>query len=327
MAQIEVDHLSKQYQVIKKKKGFRGTLHSLIKPEKVMVEAVDDISFDIQKGEVVGYIGPNGAGKSTTIKMMIGILNPTSGSVHINGISPHEHRKEVVRNLGVVFGQRTQLYWDLRLGESFELLKRMYDVDKKAYEHTVAELTEVLQLQDFIDTPVRQLSLGQKMRGELAAAMIHSPSILFLDEPTIGLDLDAKQAMREFIANINRQRNVTVLLTTHDLSDVSELCKRLIVINKGRVVEDGDLGGIVQRMSPYRVITLELRSPVTEIRCPKVTLDKVEGTKIWCRFDHHQYSASEIISELARETEIADLSVLDADIEDTVRLIYHKDCE
>jgi ABC-2 type transport system ATP-binding protein len=324
MAQIVVNHLSKQYQVIKKKKGFRGTLHSLIRPEKVRIDAVNDVSFEIQKGEIVGYIGPNGAGKSTTIKMMIGILTPTSGSVQINGLSPHEHRKKVVCDLGVVFGQRTQLYWDLRLGESFELLKRMYGVEHQAYEQTLAELTEVLQLQDFIDTPVRQLSLGQKMRGELAAAMIHSPSILFLDEPTIGLDIDAKQAMREFIQKINKQRGVTVVLTTHDLGDVSELCKRLIVINNGKVVEDGALESIVRGMSPYRVITLELRKPVTEIRSDKVAVEKNEGLKLRCHFDHRRYSASEIIADLAQELDIADLSVLDADIEDTVRLIYRK---
>ena len=324
MPQIVVEHLSKQYKIIKKQKGFRGTFISLLKPERAVVNAVNDASFSIGKGEIVGYIGPNGAGKSTTIKMMIGILTPTSGSVQINGVSPHADRKRVVRDLGVVFGQRTQLYWDLRLGESFELLKRMYGVENKAYERTLGELTETLQLQEFINTPVRQLSLGQKMRGELAAAMIHSPSILFLDEPTIGLDLDAKRAMREFIQNINKQRDVTVLLTTHDLSDVSELCKRLIVINNGKVVEDGALKSIVKRMSPYRVITLELKNPVTEIKSQKVTLEKTEGLKIWCHFDHRRYSASEIIADLAQEMEIVDLSVLDADIEDTVRLIYHQ---
>jgi ABC-2 type transport system ATP-binding protein len=324
MDQIAVEHLVKQYQIVRKEKGFRGTLKSLVKPEKVRIDAVNDISFAIPRGEIVGYIGPNGAGKSTTIKMMIGIVHPTSGSVRINGLSPHEHRKQVVRDLGVVFGQRTQLYWDLRLGESFELLKRMYGVEDRAFAQTVEELTNVLQLQEFLNTPVRQLSLGQKMRGELAAAMIHSPSILFLDEPTIGLDLDAKQAMREFIVKINRQRGVTVLLTTHDLSDVSELCKRLIVINNGKVVEDGALSSIVRRMSPYRVITLELRKPVAALRSQKVTLEKAEGLKLRCHFDHRKYSASEIIAELAQEVDIADLSVLDANIEDTVRLIYRK---
>ena len=200
----------------------------------------------------------------------------------------------------------------------------MYGVENKAYERTLSELTEVLQLQDFIDTPVRQLSLGQKMRGELAAAMIHSPSILFLDEPTIGLDIDAKQAMREFILRINKERGVTVLLTTHDLSDVSELCKRLIVINKGKVVEDGALEDIVRSMSPYRVITLELRRPTAIIRSNRVTVETNEGLKLRCHFDHRRYSASEIIADLAQELDIADLSVLDVDIEDTVRLIYRK---
>jgi ABC-2 type transport system ATP-binding protein len=255
---------------------------------------------------------------------MIGILNPTSGSVHLNGVSPHEHRKQVARDMGVVFGRRTQLYWDLRLGESFELLKRMYGVENKACEHTLAELADALQLKDFIDTPVRQLSLGQMMRGELAAAMIHSPPILFLGEPTIGLDIDAKKAMRDFIPDVNRQRGVTVALTTHDLGDVAELRKRLIVVNNGKVAEDGALDAIVRRMSQYRVITPELKTPVTAIRSEKATLEKVEGSRIWCRFDHRRYGVSEIIADPARELEIADLRVLDADIEDTVRLIYRK---
>jgi ABC-2 type transport system ATP-binding protein len=325
LAQISVKNLCKQYTVINKKKGLSGTVASLFRPEKTVLEAVKDVTFDIGQGEIVGYIGPNGAGKSTTIKMMTGILTPTSGTVLIDGLSPQEDRKKVVRNLGVVFGQRSQLYWDLRLGESFELLKRIYQVEDKAYSKTVAELTDLLQLNKFIDTPVRQLSLGQKMRGELAAAMLHSPSILFLDEPTIGLDIDAKQAMRQFILSINHDRKVTVLLTTHDLSDVSELCKRLIVINGGRVVEDGDLDAIINRMSPYRVIALELAQPVPVLKTGMATILKNEGKKMWLSFDHHRYSASELITELAKELDILDLSVHEAEIEDAVRLIYRKD--
>jgi len=325
MAQISAKNLCKHYTVIKKKKGLRGTVAGLFRPEKSIVEAVKDVSFDIEMGEIVGYIGPNGAGKSTTIKMMTGILTPTSGSILIDGLSPQEDRKKVVQNLGVVFGQRSQLYWDLRLGESFELLKRIYQVEDKAFSSIVSELTDLLKLNDFMDTPVRQLSLGQKMRGELAAAMLHSPSILFLDEPTIGLDIEAKKAMRQFILNINRNRKVTVLLTTHDLSDVSELCKRLIVINRGKVVEDGDLDGIINRMSPYRVIALELKQPVDKLKTDKAAILKSEGNKIWCSFDHHRFSASELITELANELDIVDLSVHDADIEDAVRLIYRKE--
>lgn len=327
MAQIIARNLCKQYTVVKKEKGLKGTLSSLFRPEKSIVEAVRDVSFDIEKGEIVGYIGPNGAGKSTTIKMMTGILNPTSGSVLIDGLSPQEERKKVVKNLGVVFGQRSQLYWDLRLGDSFELLKRIYQVEDKAYQSTVSELRELLQLGEFIDTPVRQLSLGQRMRGELAAAMLHSPAILFLDEPTIGLDIEAKKAMRQFIQRINKARRVTVLLTTHDLSDVSELCKRLIVINRGRVVEDGELTGIIHRMSPYRVIALQLKQPVDHLKTDKASILKTDGNKIWCSFDHHRFSASELITELANELDIEDLSVHDADIEDAVGLIYKKEVD
>ena len=323
MEQIILKNVMKEYKVIKKKKGLKGAVSNLFRSEKITVQAVNDISYTINKGEIVGYIGPNGAGKSTTIKMMSGIMLPTSGEIIIDGLSPQKDRKAVVKKLGVVFGQRTQLYWDLRLGESFELLKRIYRVEDKQYEETLAELTEVLGLKEFIDIPVRQLSLGQRMRGELAAAMIHSPQILFLDEPTIGLDIDAKHAIRKFILEINRLKNITVILTTHDLDDVAELCSRLIVINKGKVVEDGPIEDIIARMSTNRVMTLELAEPIEAPKTDKVKLTKIEGRKVWCSFDHHKYTASEIISELAKELDIIDLSVQEPDIEEVVGRLYH----
>ena len=323
MEQIVLDHVVKEYWVTKKKKGLRGALINLIHNEKVKVEAVKGISYTITKGEIVGYIGPNGAGKSTTIKMMSGIMTPTSGQIYINGMSPHDNRKKVVKDLGVVFGQRTQLYWDLRLGESFELLKRIYKVGDEQYESALKELTDVLDLAGFIDIPVRQLSLGQRMRGELAAAMIHSPDILFLDEPTIGLDIDAKHAIRNFILEINKRKDVTVILTSHDLDDVMKLCNRLIVINKGQVVEDGPLEDIVTRMANYRMINLELADPVTEIHSPMVEIVKAEGRKIWCKFDHHLYTAAEVIADIGKEVSIVDLSVKEPNIEDAVANIYH----
>lgn len=323
MEQIVLDHVVKEYWVTKKKKGLRGALINLIHNEKVKVEAVKGISYTITKGEIVGYIGPNGAGKNTTIKMMSGIMTPTSGQIYINGMSPHDNRKKVVKDLGVVFGQRTQLYWDLRLGESFELLKRIYKVSDEQYESALKELTNVLDLAGFIDIPVRQLSLGQRMRGELAAAMIHSPDILFLDEPTIGLDIDAKHAIRNFILEINKRKDVTVILTSHDLDDVMKLCNRLIVINKGQVVEDGPLEDIVTRMANYRMINLELADPVTEIHSPMVEIVKAEGRKIWCKFDHHLYTAAEVIADIGKEVSIVDLSVKEPNIEDAVANIYH----
>lgn len=324
MEQIILDHVVKEYVVKKKKKGMLGAIANLFVSEKFTVQAVKGVSCRINKGEIVGYIGPNGAGKSTTIKMMSGIMHPTSGQITINGLSPQKKRKEVVQNLGVVFGQRTQLYWDLRLGESFELLKRIYRVPQEQYRETLEELTQVLALSSFMDIPVRQLSLGQRMRGELAAAMIHSPDILFLDEPTIGLDIDAKQAVREFILEMNRRRGITVILTSHDLEDVVKLCTRLIVINKGVVVEDGPLEEIVNRMATYRVLVLELADPAPDhLSCPKVEIMKREGRKLWCKFDHHLYTAAEIIGELGRELNVVDLSVREPDVEDAVGRIYH----
>ena len=321
-SQIEVRNLVKQYKTVKKEKGMTGLLKSFVKPEKSIVQAVDDVTFDIQKGEIVGYLGPNGAGKSTTIKMMTGIMTPTSGTVSINGISPHENRKQVVKNLGVVFGQRSQLYWDLRLGETFELLRRIYQIEDKVYKQNLSELTELLLLNEFSDTPVRQLSLGQKMRGDLAAALLHSPSILFLDEPTIGLDIEAKHAIRGLIQRINKDRGVTVMLTTHDLNDVSELCKRLIVINHGKVVEDGELDDIVRRMSPYRLMIIKTATPVNGINTDLAELIKREDDKIHLRFNHRKVTASALIAELSKEFEITDLSIHDPDIEEAVREIY-----
>ena len=223
MPVIEVNHLVKQFKTVKKEKGLKGAVKGLFKAEKKIVTAVNDISFSIEKGEIVGYIGPNGAGKSTTVKMMSGILSPTSGEILINGISPEKDRKSVVKQLGVVFGQRTQLYWDLRLGESFELLRRIYNVDDETFDRNMKMMDDILNISSIVDTPVRQLSLGQRMRGDLAAAMLHSPDVLFLDEPTIGLDVDAKHAIRRFIKEINAERQTTVILTTHDLGDIQEL--------------------------------------------------------------------------------------------------------
>ncbi|MBI2502914.1 MAG: ATP-binding cassette domain-containing protein [Candidatus Latescibacteria bacterium] len=210
----------------KKRKGLKGALCALFQPERHEVHAVDDISFAIEEGEIVGFIGPNGAGKSTTIKMLSGILHPTAGEITIGGISPQKSRRAVVQHIGVVFGQRTQLYWDLRLWESFELFRRIYQIEQSAFEENMKRLSAVLDLEGLMDLPVRQLSLGQRMRGELAAAMIHSPAILFLDEPTIGMDIEVKQSIRNFILEINRLHRTTVLLTTHDLGEVEELSKR-----------------------------------------------------------------------------------------------------
>ena len=322
MAIIEVNELVKEFKVKKKKKGLRGAILNLFYAEKMIVRAVDNISFDIKQGEIVGYIGPNGAGKSTTVKMMSGILHPTSGSVMIDGISPQSNRKKVVAQLGVVFGQRTQLYWDLRLGESFELLKRIYNIDHKTYKKNLDLMDKVLKINTIINRPVRQLSLGQRMRGDLAAAMLHSPKILFLDEPTIGLDIEAKHSVRNFIRQINRELGITVILTTHDLDDVQQLCNRLIVINDGKKIEDGPLDILIDKMAPYRLLVVDMNEENTDFSHEAAQIIKTEGQRVWYRFEKNKITASQLISELSKKYAIKDISVEEPDIEEAIREIY-----
>jgi len=322
MSVIEVRDLVKEFTIVTKKTGLVGSVKSLLMPEKRKVRGVDGISFSVERGEIVGYIGPNGAGKSTTVKMLTGILHPTSGSIRINGMSPQEERKKVVQRLGVVFGQRTQLYWDLRLGESFELMKRIYRIDRQTYADNMELLSEVLGIRELLDVPVRQLSLGQRMKGDLAAAMLHSPEILFLDEPTIGLDFEAKRAVRNFILEVNRTRQTTVVLTTHDLEDVEQLCRRLIVVNHGKVVEDGPLDAIIRKMAPHRLLVLELERAADRYHHPLAEVIRQEGLRVWYRFNKNDITASELIASLSPHLPIQDLSVKEPDIEDAIREFY-----
>lgn len=322
---IEVENLIKEFNINKKKPGISGALLSLIKPDREKLRAVDDISFSLKKGEIVGYIGPNGAGKSTTVKMLAGILHPTSGSIAICGISPQKDRKAIAGKLGVVFGQRTQLYWDVRLGESFELLKRIYSVSNETYRKNMEMLNEVLKINELVDKPVRQLSLGQRMRGDLAAAMLHSPEILFLDEPTIGLDIEAKHSIRNFIHDINRLNQTTVILTTHDLDDVEQLCSRLIVINHGKVVEDGPLDDLVRKLAPQRILSIELASPCEDVYHPHAKVIKKEELRVTYGFDRNEISAASLISELSSHLPVRDLSVKEPDIETAIRELYKID--
>lgn len=321
MPVIEVKNLRKEFKTVKKQKGLKGAVKALFKPERKLVTAVDNISFSIEQGEIVGYIGPNGAGKSTTVKMMSGILRPTSGEILINGISPVKDRKAVVKHLGVVFGQRTQLYWDLRLGESFELLKRIYDVPDDVYNENMKMMDEILDLKSIVDTPVRQLSLGQRMRGDLAAAMLHSPDILFLDEPTIGLDVDAKHAIRKFIKQINETRKTTIILTTHDLGDIQELCKRIIIINKGVVIEDGSLDEIADRIAPYRQLVIDFYSE-QNITHSKAEILKTEGARTVYRFMKSDVTAAKLIEDIGKQAKIKDIRLEEANIDDIIRVAY-----
>ena len=320
---IKVDNLIKEFKVTKKEKGLSGAFKNLFKNEKKIVRAVDNISFDIKKGETVGYIGPNGAGKSTTIKMMSGILQPTSGNVMIDGLDPHKDRKKVVMNLGVVFGQRTQLYWDLRLGESFELIKRIYKIPNELYKQNIELMNDILNINDIVDTPVRQLSLGQRMRGDLVAAVLHSPPVLFLDEPTIGLDIEGKYAIRKFIKDINEAYKTTIILTTHDLDDIKELCKRIIVINHGKIVEDGSLDDLIGKIAPIRKLIIDFYDEQPDISHPKAVVAKKEGARVWFEFEKDVITAAELIADISKNYSVMDLSLEEADIEDIIRSVYN----
>ncbi len=319
---IRAVNLSKEFIVSKKESGIKGALKNLFVSEKTIKKAVDDISFDVNKGEIIGFIGPNGAGKSTTIKMMSGVLNPTSGQVLINGLSPQKHRQTIVKDLGVVFGQRSQLYWDLRLGESFELLRRIYDIDIDKYNKNMEELDGILNLKDIINTPVRQLSLGQRMRGDLAAAILHSPSILYLDEPTIGLDVEVKYAIRKFIKEINRKYQTTIILTTHDLDDVQALCERIIIINEGKIISDSTLDDLIERASPDRQLIVDLYTDDIHLENISAEIVKIEGQRVTLKFKKKKVSAAQLIGEISKFYQIRDLSLVETDIDDVIRQIY-----
>ena len=318
---IDVQNLCKDYVMRRKEPGLRGAIRGLVRPEHKKIHAVSDLSFHIDDGEIVGFIGPNGAGKSTTIKMMSGILTPTKGCVLIDGRDISKHRKEVVRNIGVVFGQRSQLNWDLRLGESFELLKHIYQIDQSDYDRTIDDLDSILGIREIIDKPVRQMSLGQRMKGDLVASMLHSPGILFLDEPTIGLDVSAKYALRKFIKEINRTRRTTVILTTHDLGDIQELCERLIIINHGVMMEDGRLSEIVDRIAPYKTLVVEYydESAPEHDRCE---MTEHSGNVAKYRFVKNEVTAAEIIADLSRIKTIKDVSIEEAGIDDIIKIAY-----
>ncbi|MEG6522504.1 ABC transporter ATP-binding protein [Desulfotomaculum sp. 1211_IL3151] len=324
MSLIEVKHLYKQYDVAKRQEGMWGAVRSLFHREYLSKMAVQDISFTIKAGEVVGYIGPNGAGKSTTIKMLTGILVPTSGDILINGIVPYKERQKNARQIGVVFGQRTQLWWDLPAIESFELLKQVFQIPQQRYRKNMDTFAEILGLGEFMQTPVRQLSLGQRMRADIAASLLHDPSILFLDEPTIGLDVVAKERMRTFIKEINQERGVTVILTTHDMSDIEKLCRRMILIDKGQVMYDGELAKIKEKFGQHRLLIIDLEGEESGFSMAGAEVIREEGNRKWLRFNRRQISASQLINQISERYEIKDLAISDPEIDEMIRQIYEK---
>ncbi len=306
-----------------------GSLRGLADRGGTEVRAVDQVSFRIQPGEMVGYLGPNGAGKSTTIKMLTGILVPSSGSATVAGLTPWEDRRALAARIGVVFGQRTQLWWDLPLIDSLELLRHIYRIPAERHARMLAEMRRVLDLDAFLETPVRQLSLGQRMRGDLVAAMLHEPPILYLDEPTIGLDVVAKARVRDFLAEVNRERGVTVMLTTHDLADVEQLCTRLIIIDGGRMIFDGSLAEIKRRFGAFRTLVIDLDgdavAAVEHLR-PNLPvgaeIDRTDGPRCWIRFDSRLISASELIGAIVAAQPVRDLTIEEPAIEEIIRDLY-----
>ncbi len=324
MSLIEVNHLYKEFQVAKRQAGLWGALRSLLRREYLTKTAVRDVSFAVNQGEMVGYVGPNGAGKSTTIKMLTGILVPTSGEIRVNNLIPYKERQKNARQIGVVFGQRTQLWWDLPTIESFELLKQVFQIPDHRYKQNMATFADILGLDEFLNTPVRQLSLGQRMRADIAASLLHDPLILFLDEPTIGLDVLAKERMRQFITEINRERGVTVILTTHDMSDIEKLCRRMILIDNGQVMYDGELVLIKDLFGKERVLIVDLEGETDSFSVAGAQLVKEEGNRKWLRFNRELTTASQLINRISEKYEIKDLTIKDTEIEEMIRHIYEK---
>ncbi len=319
---ITVEHLSKHFKVHKRRTGFWGNLSSTVSRQHDIIKAVDDVNFTLDRGELVGYIGANGAGKSTTIKMLTGILVPTSGHIDVMGLTPYRHRKENTRRIGVVFGQRTQLWWDLPVIDSFELLKHIYEIPQNLYKQNLEFFSELLRLQPFLSTPVRRLSLGQRMRCDLTAALLHNPEILYLDEPTIGLDVVAKEQVRQFLRQVNAERQVTVILTTHDLNDVEKVCQRLVIIDSGKIIYDGGIDALKKRYGKTRMLVVDLAQAYSDIQLEEVDLTRHDGNRIWLAFDRDTISASEVIAQLTARYEIQDLTISEPEIEEIVRRIY-----
>ena len=322
MSQIVVENLVKTFRIAQRSPGIRGALVGIAKRQYRTVSALDGVSFEITQGELVGYIGPNGAGKSTTVKVISGILVPDAGRCEILGRVPWRERVAHVRDIGVVFGQRTQLWWDLPVTESFELLRDIYSVSVSNYSRTLDELVHVLGLESLLDVPVRQLSLGQRMRCDLAAALLHRPSILFLDEPTIGLDAVSKLIFRDFIKRFNRERGVTVILTTHDMDDIEALCTRVMVIGQGRILSDGTLEALRESISPERRLIVDLERPEAVVSDSHATVTRREGDRVHLSFDPRRIPPADLIARIASRHPVRDLFVESPPIEEIVAQMY-----
>jgi ABC-2 type transport system ATP-binding protein len=319
---IHVEGISKTYKIAMRSTGLRQAAKALFYREHTLAEALKDISFTIEPGEIVGYIGPNGAGKSTTIKIMSGILVPDTGKCTIMGYTPWKDRTQYVKNIGVVFGQRSQLWWDVPVMDSFELLKDIYKVPQQEYKTTIDLLIETLELQAIMNSPVRQLSLGQRMRCEIAASLIHNPQILFLDEPTIGLDAISKIAVRQFIKTLNKEKGVTIILTTHDMNDIEALAGRVILIGKGSLLYDGQLEELRKKFGTHKTLTADYRVNNNPIHISGTTVLSWSPERVVLSVDTEQVKPSDVITQLSSQVELMDVAIETQPIEDIIVQLY-----
>jgi len=321
MSFIEVKQISKTFKVAKKKSGLKESIKSFFKREYIDVKAVEDISFSIEKGEIVGYIGPNGAGKSTTIKILSGILVPDSGQCKINNMTPWKDRVKYVKKIGVVFGQRSQLWWDIPAEDTFDLLKDIYEIPEKEYLETKEDLIKKLNLQDIINIPVRQLSLGQRMRCEIAASLLHNPELLFLDEPTIGLDAVSKQVVRDFIKKLNKEKKTTVILTSHDMADITSLAKRIILIGKGHVLYDGSLKKLQNKYETEKYVSIKTNDKLAiRNKGVKSKTKTKEGYDLV--IDTREISISELLNNISKKITIEDIEIDHEGIDNIIVKLY-----
>ena len=326
MAIIEVNNLVKTYKTIEKEDGLLGYFKNLVKPKYNEFTAVNKINFNIEEGELVGYIGENGAGKSTTIKMLTGLLTPTSGSVLVNGIVPNEKRIQNNKNIGAVFGQKTQLWWDLPVIESFRLIRQMYKIPEGEYRKNLKKFTDILELDDLLEKQVKNLSLGQKMRCEIAATFLHDPKIVYLDEPTIGLDVLVKENIRKFIKDINKEKNTTVILTTHDLKDIEDVCNRIILLDKGQIIYDGEKQKFKDTYGKYIIaefIIKEKKANISEsINSEEIQVLEETENKLKIRFSHEETTIMKVMDKISEYCTIEDIHMKEAELEDILKEIY-----
>ena len=326
MAIIEVKDLVKTYKIIEKEDGLVGYFKNLIRPKYKELTAVNHINFEIQKGELVGYIGENGAGKSTTIKMLTGLLTPTSGEIVVNGLVPNEKRIQNNKNIGAVFGQKTQLWWDLPVIESFRLIKKMFKIPENEYRKNLKRFTEILDLEDLLDKQVKNLSLGQKMRCEIAATFLHNPKIVYLDEPTIGLDVFVKENIRKFIKEINKEKKTTVILTTHDLKDIEDVCDRIILLDRGQIIYDGEKQKFKDIYGKYTLAELIVSSKNLSVK-DKLKSNNFEiieenENKMKIKFKHDETTIVKIMNDISEYCVIEDIHMRESELEDILKEIY-----